>query len=133
MIWQEWTILADNEALWLDYEEPGLCEAEYLHDYVLRLSFADEPEVSIFDLDLAPLFVDQNPGGVFQALAEKRRFRFVRGEYALIWPNPESGDYDETAIDLAPECVRYFCDKYGQPVTASRLRLLEHFAQFQKV
>ena len=38
------------------------------------------------------------------------------GDYALIWPNPETGAYDEQAIDMAPECVRFFCEKYGRPV-----------------
>jgi len=37
----------------------------------------------------------------------------VKGDYALIWPNPETGAYDEAAIDLAPECVRFFCERYG--------------------
>lgn len=36
------------------------------------------------------------------------------GNYALIWPNPETGAYDEKAIDIAPECVRFFCEKYGK-------------------
>lgn len=132
MNWQEWTELADNEALWLDYEESGLSEAEHLQNHVLRLTFADDSGASIFDLDWTPLFVDQNPGGVFQVLADERRFCIVRGEYALVWPNPDTGEYDETAIDLAPECVRYFCEKYGKPVIESRLLLLEHLAQFQK-
>ena len=132
MNWQEWTELADNEALWLDYEETGLSKAEHLYDHGLRVTFADDSGVLIFDLDWEPLFVDQNPGGVFQVLADERRFSVVRGEYALVWPNPDNGEYDETAIDLAPECVRYFCEKYGKPVTASRLPLLEHLAQFQK-
>jgi hypothetical protein len=40
----------------------------------------------------------------------------VSGDYALIWLNPETGAYDDQAIDIAPECVRFFCEKYGQKV-----------------
>lgn len=132
MNWQEWIELANNESIWLDYEEPGLCEAQCLHDHVLRLSFADDPGIVVYELDFAPLFVEGNPGGVFQVLAERRRFRVVRGDYALVWPNPESGEYDEAAVDLAPECVRYFCEKYGTPITDAHPRLLDHLALFQK-
>ena len=46
-------------------------------------------------------------------LKDKKRFQLVQGEYALIWPNPETGAHDEQAIDLAPECVRFFCKRYG--------------------
>lgn len=120
MNWQEWIELADNESVWLDYQEPGLCKAEHLHGHVLCLSFADGSEVAVYDLDFAPLFVDENPGGVFRALAQEARFCIVRGEYALIWPNPDSGAYDETAIDLAPECVRYFCETYGTAIATEK-------------
>ncbi len=132
MNWQEWIELADNEAIWFDYEEPGLSEAEYRHDHVLRLFFNEGSGIAVFDLDFYPLFVEQNPGGVFQVLADKRRFRIVRGEYALIWPNPVTGEYDENSVDLAPECVRYFCEKYGKPLKATRRPLLDHVSHFQK-
>jgi hypothetical protein len=47
------------------------------------------------------------------ALRDRERFRAVRGDCALIWPNPETVGYDEKAIDIAPECVRFFCERYG--------------------
>ena len=50
---------------------------------------------------------------------DKERFQLVRGEYASIWPNPETGAYDEQAIDLAPECARFFCKRYGTQVKGS--------------
>jgi len=104
MKWQEWLTLADNASLWQGQSEKGLLKADYIDAYTLRLWFEDDLDVSIYELDFSPLVVDENPGGVFGALKEPERFRVVRGEYALIWPNPETGGYDEQAIDIAPEC-----------------------------
>ncbi len=100
-------------------KEKGLLKAEYVDDYVLRLWFEDEMDVSIYELDFRPLVVEGNPGGVFEALKDKERFKQVRGDYALIWPNPETGGYDEKAIDMAPECVRFFCERYGKALKVS--------------
>jgi len=119
MEWQDWYTVADDPSLWKGREEKGLLKAEYVRDYVLRLWFEDEMDVSIYELDLRPLVVEGNPGGVFEPLKEEERFRRVRGEYALIWPNPETGAYDEKAIDLAPECVRFFCERYGTALKVS--------------
>jgi hypothetical protein len=102
-----------------DREEKGLLKAEYVGDYILRLWFEDELDVSIYELDFHPLMVEENPGGVFAALKDRARFEVVRGEYALIWPNPETGGYDEQAIDIAPECVRFFCERYGKALKVS--------------
>jgi len=41
------------------------------------------------------------------------------GDYALIWLNPETGVYDEKAVDIAPECIRFFCEKYGKKLKAA--------------
>ena len=41
------------------------------------------------------------------------------GEYSLIWLNPDTGAYDEQAIDIAPECIRFFCERYGTQVKAN--------------
>jgi hypothetical protein len=119
MKWQEWTGVADDPSLWKDREEKGLLKAEYVGGYVLRLWFEDELDVSIYELDFRPLVVDDNPGGVFAPLKDKERFKQVRGDYALIRPNPQTGAYDEKAIDVAPECVRSFCEKHGKPVKKS--------------
>ncbi|MCI0476537.1 MAG: DUF2442 domain-containing protein, partial [Anaerolineales bacterium] len=99
--------------------EKGLVKAEYVDGYTLRLWFEDDLDVSIYELDFYPLIVQENPGGVFDALKDRARFQIVRGDYALIWPNPETGAYDEQAIDLAPECVRFFCEKYGKALKMS--------------
>ncbi len=86
----------------------------------MRLWFEDELDVSIYELDFYTLLVEKNPGGVFGVLRDQERFRLVRGEYALIWPDPETGGYGEGVIDIAPECVRFFCEKYGKVLKASR-------------
>lgn len=116
MKWKEWQTAADDETLWINNKEKGLLKAEYLTTYVLRLWFEEDLDVSIYELDFYPLFVEENPGGVFELLRNKERFHQVIGDYALIWPNPETGEYDEQAIDLAPECVRFFCERFGKRV-----------------
>ncbi len=116
MKWTEWQNLADDESRWVNHTEKGLLKAEYLSDYLLRLWFEEELDVSIYELDFQSLFVEENPGGVFELLKDKQRFQMVRGDYALIWPNPDTGEYDGQAIDLAPECVRFFCERYGKRV-----------------
>lgn len=122
MKWKEWHEFAKNEALWQDHEEKGLLKAEHVRDFVLRLWFEDDLDVSIYDLDFSPLIIEDDPGEVFLPLRDRERFRLVVGDYALIWLNPETGVYDEKAIDIAPECVRFFCDKYGK-----RLKVAEKF------
>jgi hypothetical protein len=79
---------------------------------VLRLWFEEELDVSIYELNFYPLVVAENPGGVLRPLRDKERFRFVEGRYALMWFNPETGSYDEEAIDIAPEFIRFLCNKY---------------------
>ena len=116
MKWQEWTAVADDPSRWKNREEKGLLKVEYVGDYVLRLWFQNDADVSVYELDFRPLIVEDNPGGVFEALKDRERFRQAQGDYALVWPNPETGAYDEQAIDIAPECVRFFCEKYGTTV-----------------
>lgn len=119
MKWKMWDEVARDEALWQTREEKGLLRAEYVRDYVLRLWFEDDVGVSVYELDFYPLIVEENPGGVFLPLRDQERFRLVEGDYALIWLNPETGTYDEKAVDIAPECVRFFCEKYGRKVAVS--------------
>ncbi len=114
MKWQEWSTVANDEALWQNHKEKGLLKAEFVEDYILRLWFEEDLDVSIYELDFYPLVVEDNPGGVFAVLKDKERFRLVEGNYALVWPNPETGEYDERAIDIAPECIRFFCERYGK-------------------
>jgi hypothetical protein len=116
MKWKEWKTLADNEDYWRGREEKGIIKAEYIRDYILRLWFEENLDVSIYELDFYPLMVEENPGGVFLPLQDRDRFRQVEGDYALIWLNPETRVYDEQAIDIAPECIRFFCEKYGKKI-----------------
>ena len=108
--------MADDEGRWDHHQEKGVLKAEHLTQFVLRVWFEEDLDVSIYELDFRPLFVEENPGGVFELLRDEERFRQVLGDYALIWPDPESGAYDEHAIDLAPECVRFFCERYGKRI-----------------
>jgi hypothetical protein len=114
MKWEEWTKVASDESIWQNSAEKGLLKAEHVRDYVLRLWFEEDLDVSIYELDFFALIVERDPGEALLPLREKERFRFVKGDYALIWPNPESGAYDEKVIDMAPECVRFFCENYGK-------------------
>lgn len=116
MNWKEWSTVADDETLWQNHEEKGLLKAEHLKDYVLRLWFEEALDVSIYELDFYDLMVSDNPGGVLAPLQDKKRFRQVKGDYALVWLNPATGEYDDQAIDIAPECIRFFCEKYGRRV-----------------
>lgn len=114
MKWKEWTKIAEDESIWQDHEEKGLLKAEHVRDYVLRLWFEEDLGISIYELDFYPLIVEENPGTALLPLRNKERFQFVEGNYALVWPNPETGAYDEKVIDIAPECVRFFCENYGK-------------------
>ncbi len=131
MKWKKWAAFAKNERNWQNHYERGLLKAEHVRDYILQLWFEEDSdvsiyeldfypliveEISIYELDFYPLIVEENPGGVFLPLKDKRRFRLVKGEYVLIWLNPETGVYDEKAVDLAPECLRYFCELYGKEI-----------------
>jgi len=79
MKWQEWTAVADDPSLWKNREEKGLLKAEHIRDYVLRLWFEDEMDVSIYELDFHPLVVEDNPGDVFAPLNDEERFKQIRG------------------------------------------------------
>lgn len=118
-LWQEWREAASDESRWQETQERGLLKAEHIQDFVLRLWFEEELDVSIYELDFRPLFVDENPGGVFEVLRDQKRFELVSGDYTLNWLNPDTGAYDETAIDIAPECIRFFCERYGKLLKAA--------------
>lgn len=118
MKWKEWYTLAQNETYWQNHEEKGLLKAEYINDYILQLWFEENLDVSIYELDFYALIIEDNPGGIFLSLKDKARFCLAKGNYALEWLNPETGAYDEQAIDIAPECIRFFCEKYGKKLKA---------------
>ena len=74
---------------------------------------------SIYELDFEPLLVTENPGGIFEVLRDPARFQLAAGNYALVWLNPVTGEYDGEAIDIAPECIRFFCERYGRLLKAA--------------
>ncbi len=117
--WEEWYRVAKDEKYWQNREEKGLLKAEYVTDYILRLWFEENLDISIYELNFYPLMVEENPGGVYSSLKDMERFRLVEGNYALVWLNPETGMYDEKAIDVAPECIRFFCERYGKELKSS--------------
>lgn len=119
MKWQEWSDFAQNETYWQSHEEKGLLKAEHISDYVLRLWFEEAQGVSVYELDFRPLLIEDKPGEVFLPMRDPERFRLVQGDYALIWLNPATKAYDENAVDLAPECVRFFCERYGKKMPSS--------------
>ncbi len=119
MNWEEWKAIAQDERHWQGHQEKGLLKVEYLHDYVLRLWFEEYLDVSIYEFDFYPLLLDEDPGEAFRPLRNKERFSMVKGDYALMWPDPATGEYDGQTLDLAPECVRFFCERYGNVVKSA--------------
>lgn len=121
MKWSQWQKAADKQTLWVNHHEKGLLKAEHIKEYTLQLWFEELLDVTIYELDFYPLLFEDEPGPAFIPLQQVERFKQVYGQYALIWPNPENGAYDEQAIDLAPECVRFFCERYGRVLKASHV------------
>ena len=122
-MWKEWRDYAQkHEALWQNRLEKGLLKAEHVQDYVLRLWFEEELDVSIYELDFYPLVVSENPGGVWSPLRDKEHFCFVEGNYTLMWFHPESNDEQQPVIDMAPECLRFFCESKGRLLKAPLVR-----------
>ena len=119
MRWNEWQAHASNTSNWENQFERGLIKVEHIRDHLLHLWFEEDKDVTIYELDFAALTVDDNPGGVFAPLAEVSNFSVVKGEYALVWANPETGLFDDGSIDLAPEAVRFFCERYGTLLKAA--------------
>lgn len=117
MVWQQWQALADNPSYWHNHHERGLLKAEYLRDYGVQLWFGEALDVSIYELDFYPLLFEEDPGEVLHRLRDLEYFKTVQGHYSLNWfdpqANPEWGLAGEPTIDLAPECVRYFCPTAG--------------------
>ena len=120
MKWKEWDIIAKNEQLWDSYEEKGLLKAVHINDFVLQLWFEDDFDVSIYELDFYPLIMKDDPGEVFLFLKNKENFKDVKGNYALIWKKPNQA----FSVDIAPECVRYFCEKYGRVIKGTPKKIL---------
>jgi len=111
MNWKEWGIISQNEQFWKDYEEKGILKALHIKDYVLELWFEDNYDVSIYELDFSPL-IEDDPGKVFLFLKNKENFKNAKANYALLWDRPD----ENASVDIAPECVRFFCERYGKVI-----------------
>ena len=73
-------------------------------------------DVSIYELDFEPLLNSSEENTVFQQLKDKERFSMAHGNYSLNWYDPQTNEYNENAIDIAPECIRFFCQRYGKTI-----------------
>ncbi|MGB6014832.1 MAG: hypothetical protein WBG32_08900, partial [Nodosilinea sp.] len=91
MMWETWRTLATDTTQWQNNHENGLLKAEYLDGYMLRLWFEASLDVEIYQLDFYPLLIEEDPGPALLPLRDLERFQFVKGDYALIWPNPNTG------------------------------------------
>ena len=58
MRWSEWRAVADDPSKWTGRWERGLLKVEYVTDYLLRLWFEEELDVSIYELDFRPLLIE---------------------------------------------------------------------------
>ena len=50
--------MVDDESRWANHQERGVLKAEYLTHFVLRVWFEEDLDVSIYELDFRPLFVE---------------------------------------------------------------------------
>ncbi|MBI3563023.1 MAG: hypothetical protein HY080_15035 [Gammaproteobacteria bacterium] len=94
----------------------GILKAEYLHDFVLQLWFEEDLGVSIYELDFFPLLDSPMSGSALKPLLDKQRFSQVIGRGNLAWNDPDTGEYNERAIDIAPEALKWLCEKYGKKI-----------------
>jgi hypothetical protein len=110
-MWSEIDAYLDSDQL---VPEKGILKADHIRDYTLEIWFEENHDVSIYQLDMKPLLESADAGQALAPLLDPNRFRQVVGHYRLLWNDPETGDYNENSVDIAPEAVRYLCEKFGQ-------------------
>jgi len=93
--------------------EKGILKAEYLDEYNLEIWFEEDKNVSIYQLDFLPILSAESSGKALKPLLDKELFGQVVGRYNLTWFDPDSGEYNEKAIDISPEAIKWFCKEYG--------------------
>lgn len=96
--------------------EKGILKAKHLTNHCIEIWFEEERDVSIFELDFLPILSEGDAGEAMRPLLDVKRIAQVVGRYNLTWYDPETGDYNEDAIDISPEAVKWFCLKYGKRV-----------------
>lgn len=98
--------------------EKGILKAEYIKDYSLQIWFEENKDVSIYELDFAPILSSLGSGDAFKPLLDEIRFKEVIGRYNLTWLDPKTGKYNENAIDISPEAIKWFCVNFGKVIRA---------------
>lgn len=96
--------------------EKCILKVDYLGEYILTIWFEEEMDVSIYELNFEPLLNSAKENTVFQSLKDKERFAMAQGNYSLNWYDPQTNEYDENTIDIAPECIRFYCQRYGKSI-----------------
>ncbi len=96
--------------------EKGILKTEYVDEYNLEIWFEEDKDVSIYQLDFLPILSADDSGKALKPLLDKERFCQVIGRYNLTWFDPDSGEYNENAIDISPEAIKWFCKEYGEVV-----------------
>ena len=97
-------------------QEKGILKVEYIDGYKLQIWFEEDLDVSIFELDFLPIISSEGAGEAFQPLLKQEWFMQAVGRYNITWYDQETGDYNENAIDISPEAIRWFCCKLGKPI-----------------
>ncbi len=96
--------------------EKGILKAEHLGEYKLEIWFEENKDVSIYELDFFPILKEGDSGEAFRPLLDQERFSQVVGRYNLTWYDSDTGKYNENAIDISPEAIKWFCNKFGRLV-----------------
>ncbi|GAB2189808.1 hypothetical protein MAH1_14160 [Sessilibacter sp. MAH1] len=94
--------------------EKGILKVEYIDGYILQIWFEEDLNVSIYNLDFLPIISSPDAGEVFNRLLNKNLFMQAVGRYNITWYDEETGEYNENAIDISPEAVKWFCKKFGK-------------------
>ncbi|MCB2262927.1 MAG: hypothetical protein LGR52_08325 [Candidatus Thiosymbion ectosymbiont of Robbea hypermnestra] len=96
--------------------EKGILKVEHLGEYKLEIWFEESKDVSVYELDFLPLLREEGSGEAFRPLLNRERFSQVVGRYNLTWFDSDTGEYNENAIDISPEAIKWFCNKFGKLV-----------------
>ncbi len=98
--------------------EKGILKVEYVNEHVLQIWFEENLDVSIYELDFFPIISSEDAGEAFKPLLSKNRFMQAVGRNNITWYDEETGDYNENAIDISPEAIKWFCKKFGKVIKA---------------
>jgi hypothetical protein len=99
-------------------QEKGILKTEYIDEYVLQIWFEEDLDVSIYELDFLPILSSGESGEAFKPLLIIERFMQAVGRNNITWYDEETGEYNENAIDISPEAIKWFCNKLGKIIKA---------------